>query len=127
MSERLRVLIVEDNQGDVDLIREALPDVGHVSFQIEAVSRLSEALAWIDSSGTDLVLLDLGLPDSQGLGTFHKLRKVSSEIPVIILTGNDDQEVAVAAVREGAQDFLFKGQLVGSSQITRAVRYAVER
>jgi putative two-component system response regulator len=126
MSETLCVLIVEDNQADVDLIREALPETGPVSFQIESVSRLSEALARLKNAGIDLVLLDLGLPDSQGLETYRKLSEATSHLPVIILTGNDDQEVAVAAVREGAQDYLIKGQFVGSL-LTRAVRYAMER
>jgi putative two-component system response regulator len=126
MSKSLHVLIVEDNQGDVDLIREALPETGPVSFQIESVSRLSEALARLKNAGIDLVLLDLGLPDSQGLETFRKLSEATSHIPVIILTRNDNQEMAVAAVREGAQDYLIKGQFVGSL-LTRAVRYAVER
>jgi putative two-component system response regulator len=126
MSKSLHVLIVEDNQGDVDLIREALPETGPVSFQIESVSRLSEALARLKNAGIDLVLLDLGLPDSQGLETYRKLSEATSHLPVVILTGNDDQEVAVAAVREGAQDYLIKGQFVGSL-LTRAVRYAMER
>jgi putative two-component system response regulator len=126
MSETLCVLIVEDNQADVDLIREALPETGPVSFQIESVSRLSEALARLKNAGIDLVLLDLGLPDSQGLETYRKLSEATSHLPVVILTGNDDQEVAVAAVREGAQDYLIKGQFVGSL-LTRAVRYAMER
>jgi putative two-component system response regulator len=126
VSEKLHVLIVEDNQADIDLIREALPETGPVSFRIESVSRLSEALARLKNEGVDLVLLDLGLPDSQGLETFHKLSEATSHIPVIILTGNDNQEMAVFAVREGAQDYLIKGQL-GGSLLTRAVRYAVER
>ena len=126
MSEILHILIVEDNQADVDLIRETLPDTGLVSFQVESVSRLSEALARLKNEGIDLVLLDLGLPDSQGLGTFHKLREAATDIPVIILTGNDDQQASIAAVRDGAQDYLIKGQ-VGGNLLTRAALYAVER
>jgi putative two-component system response regulator len=126
MSEILHILIVEDNQADVDLIRETLPDTGLVSFRIESVSRLSDAFARLSNEGVDLVLLDLGLPDSQGLETFHKLSEATPHLPVIILTGNDDQEAAVAAVRNGAQDYLVKGQ-IGGSLLTRAVRYAMER
>jgi putative two-component system response regulator len=126
MSEILHILIVEDNQADLDLIRETLPDTGLVSFRIESVSRLSDALARLSNEGVDLVLLDLGLPDSQGLETFHKLSEATPHLPVIILTGNDDQEAAVAAVRNGAQDYLVKGQ-IGGSLLTRAVRYAMER
>ena len=126
MSEMLHILMVEDNPADVDLIRELLPQKGPVSFQIESVPRLSEALSRLKNEGVDLVLLDLGLPDSQGLDTFRKLREAAPHIAVIILTGNDDQEMAVAAVREGAQDYLVKGQ-TGGNLLTRAVRYAVER
>ncbi len=126
MSEILHILIVEDNQADVDLIRETLPDTGLVSFQVESVSRLSEALARLKNEGIDLVLLDLGLPDSQGLGTFHKLREAATDIPVIILTGNDDQQASIAAVRDGAQDYLIKGQ-VGGNLLMRAALYALER
>jgi PAS domain S-box-containing protein len=127
MRETLRVLVVEDNQADVDLIREALSDTKFVNFQIDSVSRLSEALARLKNTGIDLILLDLGLPDSQGLETYHKLREATSHIPVIILTGNDDQAMAIFAVRDGAQDYLVKGQFGGSSQLMRSVRYAVER
>ena len=126
MSEMLHILMVEDNPADVDLIRELLPDTGAVGFQIESVSRLSEALSRLKNEGVDLVLLDLGLPDSQGLETFRKLLEAAPHIAVIILTGNDDQEMAVAAVREGAQDYLVKGQ-VGGNLLSRATRYAVER
>jgi two-component system cell cycle sensor histidine kinase/response regulator CckA len=126
MSERLHVLVVEDNQGDVGLIREALSDTGFVNFQIESVSRLSEALARLKNAGIDLVLLDLGLPDSNGLETFYRMLEATPHIPIIILTGNDNQEMAVLAVREGAQDYLIKGQ-IGGIQLTRAVRYAMER
>jgi len=126
MSERLRVLVIEDNQGDADLIREALPETGPVGFHIEAVSRLSEALTRLKSGGIDIIVLDLGLPDSQGLETFHRLREATSQIPVIILTGTDNQGMAITAVREGAQDYLVKGQ-IGGGQLTRTMRYAVER
>jgi putative two-component system response regulator len=126
MSETWCALIIEDNQADVDLIREALPETGPVSFRFETVTRLSEALLRLKSGGIDLILLDLGLPDSQGLKTYHNLSEATSHIPVIILTSDDNEEMAVFAVREGAQDYLIKGQ-IGGSLLTRAVRYAVER
>ena len=126
MSERLRILVVEDNPADADLIHEMLPQTGPLNFQIESVSRLSGALARLESKGIDLVLLDLGLPDSQGLQTFQKLQKAAPDIPVIVLTGTDDQELAVAAVRDGAQDYLVKGR-IGGDLLVRAARYALER
>jgi putative two-component system response regulator len=126
MNAILKVLVVEDNPADVDLIRETLSSTRPAAFEIESVSRLSEALSRLTKSGIDLVLLDLGLPDSQGLGTLHKLREAASDIPTIVLTGSNDEDMAVAAVREGAQDYLVKGQIVGNA-LVRAARYAIER
>jgi len=126
MSKRLHVLIVEDNPADVDLIRDALPEMGPTRFHSESVPRLSEALARLATGGIDFVMADLGLPDSQGLATFRKLRQAAPDLPIIVLTGNDDQEMAVAAVREGAHDFLVKSQANGDL-LVRAVRYAIER
>ncbi|MCX5810603.1 MAG: response regulator [Proteobacteria bacterium] len=126
MSEKLHILIVEDNPADADLVREALPETGPILFHSEFVPRLSEALARLATGGIDLVLADLGLPDSQGLATFQELRQAAPDIAIIVLTGNEDQEMAVVAVREGAQDFLVKDQISGD-MLVRAVRYAIER
>jgi len=84
MSELIRVLLVEDNQADVDLIREMLPETGPICFRIESVSRLSEALIRLKGDTIDLVLLDLGLPDSQGISTFFTLHKAAPDLPMII-------------------------------------------
>jgi DNA-binding response OmpR family regulator len=126
MSGKLRILIVEDNPADADLIREMLPQTDSLHFQAESVHRLSGALARLERRDIDLVLLDLGLPDSQGLPTFHALRKAAPDIPVIVLSGNDDQELAISAVRDGAQDYLVKGRF-GGDLLVRAARYALER
>jgi len=126
MSKGLRVLVVEDNPADVDLIREYMADSGLISFQINSVSRLSEAIARLEGESYDLLLIDLGLPDSRGLETFYKVQTAAPNIPTIILTGYDDQEAAITAVRKGAQDYLIKGEIIGSV-LVRAARYAVER
>jgi PAS domain S-box-containing protein len=126
MSARLHILIVEDNPADVDILRDALPETGPIRFHSESVPRLSEALARLTAGGIDLVITDLGLLDSQGLATFRKLREAAPALPIIVLTGNDDPEIAVAAVREGAQDFLAKGH-IKENLLVRAVRYAIER
>ena len=126
MSEGLRILIIEDNAADTDLIQEMLPQAGPLNFQIESVTRLSGALTRLERGDADLVLVDLGLPDSQGLPTFQTLRKAAPGIPVIVLSGNDDQELAVAAMRDGAQDYLVKGRISGDL-LVRSIRYAVER
>ena len=126
MSDSLRILIVEDNPADADLIRDMLAQPDSLHFEAESVQRLSGALAWLERKDVDLVLMDLGLPDSQGLPTFHALRKAAPNIPVIVLSGNDDQELAIAAVRDGAQDYLVKGRF-GGDLLVRAARYAMER
>ena len=126
MKQELRILLVEDNPADADLIRELLPEQGPVSFQIESVARLAEAITRLERRGIDLVLLDLGLPDSQGLGTLRMLQQAVPEVPVIVLSGANDEELAATAVREGAQDYLIKGQVSGSL-LARAARYAVTR
>ena len=126
MAEVVRVLVVEDNLADVELIKEYLPGIRPVRFQFESVPRLSEALDRLKEKAFDLLLIDLGLPDSQGIDTFLKLQKAAPETAAIILTGNDDEETAITAVRNGAQDYLIKGEL-GGTVIVRAVRYAMER
>jgi DNA-binding NarL/FixJ family response regulator len=126
VSGTLRILIVEDNPADADLIFEMLPQNDSLRFESESVQRLSGALARLERKGIDLVLIDLGLPDSQGLATFQALRKAAPGIPVIVLSGNDDQELAIAAVRDGAQDYLVKGRF-GGDLLVRAARYALER
>ena len=126
MNSLVQILVVEDDPIDTDFIKEMLKETGSMKFQIAAVSRLSEALAHLKTATPDLVLLDLGLPDSQGLQTFQYLHRATPHIPVVVLTGTDDQEMAVTAVREGAQDFLVKGQFNGNL-LSRAAQYAVER
>jgi len=126
MNEALRLLVVEDNPADADFIREVLPESGPVRFEIGSVARLSEAITRLAGDDIDLVLLDLALPDSQGMQTFRQLRKAVPDIPVIVLSGTHDQELAVAVVQDGAQDFLVKGDFSGDL-LSRAIRYAVER
>jgi PAS domain S-box-containing protein len=126
MTSVLRVLVVEDNPADVELIREYLPATGSAGFQIEAASRLSEARARLKEKAFDLLLIDLGLPDSQGIDSFLKLQKAAPETAAIILTGNNDEETAVIAVRNGAQDYLIKGE-INASVLIRVARYAIER
>ena len=126
MNGQLRVLIVEDNPGDIDLIRAALAEPGPVQFEASSVPRLALAIERLAQNMTDLVITDLGLPDSQGLDTFRVLRQAAPRLPIIVLTCLSDRNVALAAVREGAQDYLIKGEIRGD-MLTRAACYAVER
>jgi MinD-like ATPase involved in chromosome partitioning or flagellar assembly/CheY-like chemotaxis protein len=120
------VLLIEDNPGDARLIREMLAEVRGGTFNLEHTNRLSTGLSRLGEGGIDVVLLDLSLPDSQGLETFARVHAQAPEVPIIALTGLDDEELAVKAVREGAQDYLVKGQ-VDSSLLVRSMRYAIER
>lgn len=126
MNEPVHVLVVEDNPGDAELIREELSQTPNSAFGLEHVARATEAAARLNRGGIDLVILDLGLPDSQGLDTLRLVQSAAPTVPVIVLTGNADEEAGLAAVREGAQDYLVKGQAT-SPVLMRAARYAIER
>jgi signal transduction histidine kinase len=121
-----RLLLIEDNPGDARLIREFIRDAGKESFSIEHADRLAPGLEVLRRGGTDLVLLDLSLPDSRGLETLANVRGSAPGIPVVVLTGWNDADVAVRAVREGAQDYLVKGEFDGNL-LVRSIRYAIER
>lgn len=122
----IKILLVEDNPGDARLIREMLDEVETGSFAMEWVPRLSDGLERLSQGEIDLVLLDLGLPDSQGLDTFSQAYAHAPEIPFVLLTGLDDETLALSAVRQGAQDYLVKGETDGNA-LFRAIRYAAER
>jgi PAS domain S-box-containing protein len=126
MSEVLRVLLVEDNPGDADLIREILPCDGLVSFEVQQAPRLATALQWVGERSFDIVLLDLGLPDSAGLDTVRAVHGQAPSLPIVVLTGSDDQRLALAAIQVGAQDYVVKGQTTGEF-LSRILRYAHER
>ncbi len=120
----IHVLLVEDNPGDARFVRELVRDEPDLS--IHHLDRLSSGLAHLATEQVDVVLLDLGLPDSQGLDSLRAILASGSNAPVVVLTGHDDEALGRAAVREGAQDYLVKGQ-VAEQALTRAVRYAIER
>ena len=119
----MRVLLVEDNDDDVLLIRESLSET---KLEIHRAERLSTALEQLARGGFDAVLLDLSLPDAWGLDTIGRLRHQAAAVPIVVLTGLNDEEVAVRAVEEGAQDYLIKGQVNGHL-LARSLRYAIQR
>ena len=121
----IRVLLIEDNPGDARLVRELLMEEGD-RFAIAHAGSLREARDQLAAGTFDVVLLDLSLPDSQGFGTISSIRAKVPTMPLIVLTGYDDADFAVAAVESGAQDFLVKGQFEGGT-IRRAIRYAITR
>jgi sigma-B regulation protein RsbU (phosphoserine phosphatase) len=120
-----RVLLIEDNPGDADLVRLRLVE-GMSEVQVNCVPRLSDALACLDAETPSLVLLDLNLPDSHGAETFRRIMQKAPNVPVVILSGQDDEALAIKAVNQGVQDYLVKGDIT-SKQLERALRYAVER
>ncbi len=123
----IRVLLIEDNLGDARLIEENLRDAGYRTFQLTRKSTLREGLTLLrERADVDVVLLDLGLPDSLGIETFTAVDAQAPGVPIIVLTGVSDESLAVATVREGAQDYLLKDQASGSL-LARAMRYAIER
>lgn len=124
--EPTRILLVEDNRGDARLLREALGDARNAQFELVHVERLSEALKRLGEERFDVVLLDLSLPDGQGLDTVVRAHRQAKAVPVVVLTGLDDEAMAINALREGAEDYLVKGQ-IDSHLLVRALRYAVER
>ncbi|HHT9134102.1 MAG TPA: EAL domain-containing response regulator [Candidatus Avalokitesvara rifleensis] len=125
-SEPTKILLIEDNPGDVRLIQEMLSEVSGFSFHMECVDCLSTGLERLAKRGIDLVLLDLSLPDSQIPDTFAKVKAQTQEIPIVVLSGHADEEWAVMSIKDGAQDYLVKGQ-VDSKPLVRSIRYAIER
>jgi PAS domain S-box-containing protein len=122
----IRVLLVEDNPGDARLILEMLRETQDLDFELESLESLAPALARLSRTGVDVVLLDLGLPDSQGLETFSRVQAHLPNDPIVVISGLDDQSVALDAVRAGAQDYLVKGRIEGQL-LARVIRYAIER
>jgi two-component system, cell cycle sensor histidine kinase and response regulator CckA len=122
----ITVLLVEDNPGDARLILELLGEVQAQAFDLERVDRLDHALTRLAETGVDVVLLDLGLPDSQGLDTFVRARRGAPDEPIVVISGLDDERMALEAVRSGAQDYLVKGRIEGQL-LARVLRYAIER
>lgn len=126
MSVLLRLLLVEDNPGDAALLRESLNEAGGGRFDVTHVEQLGEAIRLLHPALYDAVLLDLSLPDSQGLATLDQVCLAAEDLPIIVLTGLNDEAIAIEAVRKGAQDYLVKGQF-DSPSLVRALHYAIER
>src|SRR5574341_1120998 len=124
--EKIKVLLIEDNPGDARLVKEMLAEEKNISFEMEWEDGLSKGLKRLDGGGIDVVLLDLNLPDSRGFDTFAKVLAGAPQIPVVVMTGLDDETLAISAVKKGAQDYLIKGK-VDSNLLARGIRYAIER
>ncbi|HEY9679897.1 MAG TPA: ATP-binding protein [Drouetiella sp.] len=119
----MRVLVVEDNPTQSTFARISLQRRG---LDVNCASTLKEAVGHLTSESIDVILLDLSLPDSNGIDTFYKVRQVAANIPTVVFTGLDDQDVAIEALKNGAQDYLIKG-LAGDDSVFRCLQYAIER
>lgn len=131
MNEQIAILLIEDNPGDARLIQEALHETARdrptaTRFKLTVVDRLSAGLDVLAQGNIDVILLDLSLPDSEGLTTLLSISAQAPTLPVIVMTGLDDETVAVRALQAGAQDYLIKGDF-DSNLLVRAIRYAIER
>src|ERR1700735_5676975 len=122
----LKVLLVEDNAGDACLVREMFRKEKPGSVNLTHLSLMSEAVTHLAEGGVDIVLLDMGLPDGHGLDTVRRAHAAAPNVPVIVLTGLDDEALAAEAMKEGAQDYLIKGQIENLA-LPRALRHAIER
>jgi diguanylate cyclase (GGDEF)-like protein/PAS domain S-box-containing protein len=121
-----KVLLVEDSLGDAGLLREMFREQQSHQIELTHVMRMHDAEQHLKDGGTDVILLDLGLPDAQGLEAIQRARAAAPRVPLVVLTGFDDESLAVRALNEGAQDYLVKGQLEARG-LMRALRYAIER
>ena len=122
----IEILLVEDNPGDARLIMEALCESADGSFNVEHVEQLADAIRRLGAGGIDVVLLDLTLPDSTGLMTLTEVRAAAPGVPIVVLTGMNDDMVAQKAVAEGARDYVVKTD-VAPEALRRAVIQAVKR
>jgi C4-dicarboxylate-specific signal transduction histidine kinase len=123
---RVAVLLIEDNPGDRGLISQMLAEVSGVDFQLCFTESLADGLGELNGSRFDVALVDLSLPDADGLEACLQVRARAPKIPIVVLTGLDDSEIAIEALQQGAQDYLVKGQ-IDSNLLSRSLRYAIER
>jgi signal transduction histidine kinase len=121
-----RVLLVEDNCGDARLLQEMFNEDGSLYVDLVCVSFMAEAEKHLAAHRVDMILLDPGLPDAQGLDAIRRARNAAPDIPLVVLTGMDDEALAVQSLQEGVQDYLIKGQIEARG-LLRALRYAIER
>lgn len=123
----LKVLLIEDNSGDAELVSRMLREASDPSFVVEHANRFSAGLDRLVRGGIDLVLLDLKLPDGQGLELVDQACARAAAVPIVVLTGTYKEEsIAIQALQRGAQDYLFKDRL-DSEVLVRAIRYSIER
>ena len=122
----VNVLFIEDNPGDALLIQMQLSNTPKIQYKVTHVDRFNNALKCLKKNNFDVVLLDLNLPDAMGLITIEQIHAESPDVPIVVLTGNDDDEVGIEAVQKGSQDYLIKGKVTGAL-LGQSICYAIER
>ena len=120
------VVLVEDNLGDARLLREMFNEPGLVAAELVHVERMSEAERYLAKNASSLILLDLGLPDAHGLEAVRRAHDAAQHVPLVVISGMDDESMALQALQQGAQDYLIKGQFE-PRELQRSLRYAIER
>ncbi|WP_424357179.1 histidine kinase dimerization/phosphoacceptor domain -containing protein [Methanocella sp. MCL-LM] len=122
----IKVLLIEDNVGDADYITELLSEPGSLRFHISTVDRLAAGVDFLNRADCDVIILDLTLPDSKGIYTFEKISGAAPNIPIIIITGIDNESIAAKTLQQGLQDYILKSNL-SAELLTRSIRYAIDR
>jgi len=122
----VKILLIEDNPGDIRIIKELLQDAVDFKFDLISVDNLLDGLNYLEEKKVDVILLDLALPDSTGFDTVLRTREKAKNVPIVVLTGLNDGELALKAIHAGAQDFLVKGQ-IDTNPLVRSINHAIER
>lgn len=124
--DRINVLLLEDNSGDAYLVKEQLRDIKNFDFQITEAQYLAQAIEILSTQAFAAILIDLMLPDSQGIETFKAVNQHAPNTAIVVISGLTEENMAIAAVREGAQDYLVKGEMIPKS-LAKTIQYAIER
>ena len=122
----LKILLVEDNPADADLLQEILEESDDTHCSLVHVERLKDALQVLSEGHFDAILLDLSLPDKQGVSTVAQTHEAAPDLPIVVLTGLNDRVIALEALRHGAQDYLVKGK-IDTNLLLRAIHHGIER
>lgn len=126
LSKAIDILLVENNPVDVRIVREGLAEAGEDQFNLTCAGKLTDTIKHLDLENYDIVLMDLALPDSYGFNSFINVRMHAPKVPIILLTSIEDEDLAVKALQNGAQDYLIKGQVNGGL-LSKSIRFAIER
>lgn len=126
-SGSIRILLVEDDDGCALLLKTVLTRWRYGAFSIKWADSLSAAVSMVAEGGIDIILLDLGLPDSHGFDTFARMHAAAGQVPIVVLSGSDDEELATRMIQQGAQDYIVKGLIMDGASLARSIRFALDR